>query len=196
MGARIVPFSPLRDSKLPDVDGLIFGGGFPEMFLEQLSGNRSIQQNILAAATKGMPMLAECGGYMYLSTQVTSFEGVDYSMVGLIPELCRMEKRLQTVGYVEAEGLADNVLCGAGETLRGHEFHFSRMEPVGSLRESLPAFRITKNRTGAQHQAGFANENIVASYLHIHFAGNLPAARRFVDHCAAFRTTGKGALDG
>ena len=194
MGAQIIPFSPLRDSRLPDVDGLIFGGGFPEMFLEQLSGNRSIQQNIVAAATKGMPMLAECGGYMYLCDQVTSFEGVDYSMVGLIPEICRMEKRLQTVGYVEAEGLADNVLCQAGETLCGHEFHFSRMEPVEPLHEGHPAFRITKNRTGAQCQAGFANENIVASYLHIHFAGNLPAARRFVDHCAAFRISGEGAL--
>ena len=112
-------------------------------------------------------------------------------MTGLIPEVCRMEKRLQTVGYVEATALADNVLCKAEESLRGHEFHFSRMEPVDSSVEKQSAFLMTKNRTGAQYRAGFAEQNLVASYLHIHFAGNLQAARRFVACCADFRTAGK-----
>ena len=193
MGALIVPFSPLRDSELPEVDGLLFGGGFPEMFLEKLTANHSMHRSIRDAAQKQMPMLAECGGYMYLCRQVTSFEGIDYPMVGLIPELCRMEKRLQTVGYVEAKALGDNVLCVAGESLRGHEFHFSRMEADSSTEERQSAFRITKNRTGAQYPAGFAGQNIVASYLHMHFAGNLAAARRFVDHCVDFHAAGKGA---
>jgi len=192
MGAEIVPFSPLRDSELPAVDGLLFGGGFPEMFLEMLAGNRSMHQSLRAAAEKQMPILAECGGYMYLCNQVTSFEDIDYSMVGLISENCRMEKRLQTVGYVEAKALFDNVLCAAGDALRGHEFHFSRMEAAGSPEKRQPAFRVTKNRTGVQYMAGFAGQNIVASYLHIHFAGNLKAARRFVDHCADFRASGQG----
>ena len=191
MGAELVPFSPLRDKALPEVDGLLLGGGFPEMFLEQLSGNQAMQRSIREAAQKRMPMLAECGGYMYLCRQVTSFEGRDYRMAGLIPEVCRMEKRLQTVGYVEATALADNVLCKAGESLRGHEFHFSRMEPVDSSVEKQPAFLMTKNRTGAQYRAGFAEQSLLASYLHIHFAGNLQAARRFVACCADFRTAGK-----
>ncbi|MHC1758822.1 MAG: cobyrinate a,c-diamide synthase [Negativicutes bacterium] len=191
MGAELVPFSPLRDTALPEVDGLLLGGGFPEMFLDQLTGNQAMHQSIREAAQKRMPMLAECGGYMYLCRQVTSFEGRDYLMAGLIPEDCQMEKSLQTVGYVEATALADNVLCKAGASLRGHEFHFSRMEPVDSSVEKQPAFLMTKNRTGAQYRAGFANQNLVASYLHIHFAGNLPAARRFVACCAEFRTTGK-----
>ena len=105
-----------------------------------------------------------------------------------------MEQRLQTVGYVEATALVDNVLCQAGETLRGHEFHFSRMEPADSAQSSQAAFQITKNRTGMSAPGGFAGPNLVASYLHIHFAGNLPAARRFVDHCAAFGIYGEGAL--
>ena len=191
MGAELVPFSPLRDTALPEVDGLLLGGGFPEMFLDQLSGNLAMHQSIREAAKKRMPMIAECGGYMYLCRQVTSFEGRDYLMTGLIPEVCRMEKRLQTVGYVEATALADNVLCKAGESLRGHEFHFSRMESADSPDEKQPAFLMTKNRTGAQYRAGFADQSLVASYLHIHFAGNLPAARRFVACCAEFRTTGK-----
>ena len=163
------------------------------MFLEKLTANHSMHRSIRDAAQKQMPMLAECGGYMYLCRQVTSFEGIDYPMVGLIPELCRMEKRLQTVGYVEAKALGDNVLCVAGESLRGHEFHFSRMEADSSTEERQSAFQITKNRTGAQYTAGFAGQNIVASYLHMHFAGNLAAARRFVDHCADFHAAGKGA---
>ena len=191
MGAELVPFSPLRDKALPEVDGLLLGGGFPEMCLDQLSGNQAMQRSIREAAQRQMPMLAECGGYMYLCRQVTSFEGRDYRMAGLIPEVCRMEKRLQTVGYVEATALADNVLCKAEESLRGHEFHFSRMEPVDSSVEKQSAFLMTKNRTGAQYRAGFAEQNLVASYLHIHFAGNLQAARRFVACCADFRTAGK-----
>lgn len=191
MGAELVPFSPLHDRTLPEVDGLLFGGGFPEMFLTELSANQSMGQSIRAAAQNSMPILAECGGYMYLCRRVTSFDGNDFPMVGLIPEDCRMEKSLQTVGYVEAKSLSDNVLCRAGESLRGHEFHFSRMEADASAEANQPAFMITKNRTGAQYMSGFALQNIVASYLHIHFAGNVPAARRFVACCADFRTAGK-----
>ena len=102
-----------------------------------------------------------------------------------------MEKRLQTVGYVEAKALADNILCMSGESLRGHEFHFSRLDAAGSPDERHPAFLITKNRTGAQYLAGFSSENILASYLHIHFAGNLKSARRFVDRCVDFRSAAR-----
>ena len=187
MGAELVPFSPIRDKELPTVQGLIFGGGFPEMFLQQLADNQSMIDSIRTAAGQGTPIVAECGGYMYLCRSVTDFDGKQYSMAGLIAENCRMEKRLQTVGYVEATALVDNVLCRAGETLRGHEFHFSRMEPADSAQSSQAAFQITKNRTGLSAPGGFAGANLVASYLHIHFAGNLAAARRFVEQCANYR---------
>ncbi len=193
MGAEVVPFSPLRDKELPDVDGLVFGGGFPEMFLEELAGNLSMRRSIREASQKQMPILAECGGYMYLCERVASFDGMEYPMTGLIPEVCRMEKRLQTVGYVEATALVDTVLCAKGETLRGHEFHFSRMEAVDPAEKQNFAFLITKNRTGLQYPAGFAANHIVASYLHIHLAGSLESARRFVSCCAEFKVAGKGA---
>lgn len=186
-GAAIVPFSPLRDPKLPDVDGLLFGGGFPEMFLAQLAANESMRQDIRAAAQAGVPIAAECGGYMYLCRRVASFDGEEYPMAGLIPQVCRMERKLQTVGYVEATALADNVFCAAGETLRGHEFHFSSMTADGSGEAVTPAFRFRKNRTGAQYPAGYVDGNVLASYLHIHFAGNPAAARRFVGCCAEHR---------
>jgi cobyrinic acid a,c-diamide synthase len=187
MGAELVSFSPLRDAALPAVDGLLFGGGFPEMFLQQLADNQSMLDSIRAAAGQGMPIVAECGGYMYLCRHVTDFQGKQYRLVGLIAENCQMEQRLQTVGYVEATALVDNVLCQAGETLRGHEFHFSRMEPANDAQSNQPAFQITKNRTGLSAPGGFAGSNLVASYLHIHFAGNPAAAQRFVEQCADYR---------
>jgi cobyrinic acid a,c-diamide synthase len=192
LGAELVTFSPLRDSGLPEVDGLFFGGGFPEMFLEILSQNHAMHESVRTAAKRQMPVVAECGGYMYLCRSVRSFEGRDYPMVGLIPESARMENVLQTVGYVEATAIGDNLLCLAGETLRGHEFHFSRMLPEISEAEHHKAFIFTKNRTGARSSGGYAFGSVIGSYLHMHFAGNLPAARRFVNHCSNYRTAREG----
>ena len=131
-------------------------------------------------------MLAECGGYMYLCRQVTSFEGRDYRMAGLIPEVCRMEKRLQTVGYVEATALADNVLCKAGESLRGHEFHFSS---EAAPPEAAP-FTFVRLRNQARYAAGQQWKNVLGSYLHLHFAGCPSAAQSFVARCADWRQGG------
>ena len=192
MGAELVDFSPLRDETIPDVEGLLFGGGFPEMFLEELAANRSMLASIRNAFLSEMPILGECGGYMYLCRQVVSFSGDRYQMADLIPESCQMERSLQTVGYVEAKALTDNLLCLAGESLRGHEFHFSSMLEEQESVEKKRAFLITKNRTGAEHSGGYAEKNLLASYLHMHFAGNTSAAMRFVDKCAAYRQTAKG----
>lgn len=182
LGAELVPFSPLRDETLPDVDGIILGGGFPEMFLPQLSANRSMQESFREAVESGIPLYAECGGYMYLSTEVVDFDGVSYPLAGVIPAVCHMEKQLQTVGYVEARALSDNLLCRTGETLRGHEFHFSRMETTAPA-----AFRMRKTRNDSETEAGFAAGNLLASYLHIHFAGNVAAARRLMEACTTYR---------
>jgi len=185
-GAELVYFSPLRDSKLPDVDGLLFGGGFPEMFLEQLAGNAVLIQQIVAACQQKMPIVAECGGLMYLSRQIIDFTGRSYDMVGLIPAVCKMENKLQTVGYVEAVSEADNVLCLAGQRLQGHEFHFSTFIPDATYADRW-AFQFKKMRTGKVYHGGYAWKNVVASYLHLHFSGSLQAAQHFVDCCASFR---------
>lgn len=189
-GAAIVPFSPLRDSRLPAVDGLILGGGFPEMFLEGLAANGPMLAAIRRTAARGLPIYAECGGLMYLTEAITDFDGRRFPMAGLVPAACYMEDRLQTVGYVEATALGDNVLCRAGESLRGHEFHFSRLELVCPADDFDWAFQFRKMRTGGVYLGGYAAGNILASYLHMHFAGNEQAAGRFIDRCAAFRAAG------
>lgn len=190
LGAELVPFSPLRDDRLPDVHGLVIGGGFPEMFLADLAANAPLHEAIRCAVRRGMPTYAECGGLMYLAREIVAFDGRSFPMVGLVPAVCRMESRLQTVGYIEATALGDNILCRAGETLRGHEFHFSRMELTGPADDFDWAFQFRKMRTGNIYFGGFAAGALLASYLHMHFAGNRPAAARFIAQCRAFRAAG------
>lgn len=185
-GAELVFFSPLKDVELPDVDGLLLGGGFPEMFVDQLANNISMKNAIYRAWQNGMPVYAECGGLMYLCRQIVDFNGKAYDMAGLIPATSIMEHQLQTVGYIEAESVTDNVLAEAGQVLRGHEFHFSRMLPDKDDQNFPWAFTFRKMRTGAVYHGGFVANNILASYLHLHFAGHEEAALRYIDQCRTF----------
>ena len=190
MGAEIVPFSPLNDTHLPNVDGLVFGGGFPEMFVSQLADNLSMRQSIADACKAGIPVYAECGGFMYLTQKMMDFDEKQYEMVGVIPASCSMQSKLQTVGYVEAMALTDNILCSAGDLMRGHEFHFSLMVNEISAKPFPWAFEFKKVRTGAIYPGGYVHGNILASYLHMHFAGNEQAAERFINKCNEFKSGG------
>ena len=187
-GAVLIPFSPLADETIPDVDGLLFGGGFPEMFLEKLAANVSLKTSIKNARDAGMPIFAECGGLMYLCREIFDFEEKEYEMVGLVPAVCRMQKKLQRVGYVTAKALRESILAQAGETLRGHEFHFSTMEPDAS---DFPwAYELTGSRQKEAHREGYAAGAVLASYLHINFDGSPAAADRFLSACRAYRKAG------
>lgn len=184
LGAKIVYFSPLQDSQIPEVDGLIFGGGFPEMFAQQLANNQKMKQSIQAASKSGMPIYAECGGFMYLTASLCDFSNEIHPMVNIIPARCKLNTKLQTVGYVEAKSLNDNILANKGDLLRGHEFHFSSTEPIDG--NFAWAFEMKKVRTGIQYKAGYAKDNILASYLHLHFIGNRQFAKKFVLQCKEF----------
>jgi cobyrinic acid a,c-diamide synthase len=184
-GAEIVFFSPLDDQAVPKADGVIFGGGFPEMFAAQLAANGPMLASVAAAANAGMPIYAECGGFMYLTQGLTDFEVHLHRMAGVVPARCKMNDKLKTVGYVEAKALGDNVLCRKGALLRGHEFHFSSMEQEAP--DFPHAYLFTKRRSGGQYEAGYMSGNILASYLHLHFAGNPELAAVFVSNCLKFR---------
>lgn len=184
-GAELVPFSPMRDAEIPDVDGLIFGGGFPEMFLSELSENKSMKASIAAAADAGMPVYAECGGLMYLCRDIIGFENERYAMAGLVPAVCRMQGKLQRVGYVTATAERPSILAEAGVEIRGHEFHFSVMEP---LVEDFPwAYTMRGIRQKKPHREGYAKGNVIASYLHMNFDGSPRAADALIRSCADWR---------
>ncbi len=186
LGAEIVPFSPLDDEHLPAVDGLIIGGGFPEMFAAQLEQNKSLRAEINRAAAAGMPIFAECGGFMYLLRELVDFGGKSFSMCGVFDGVATMTNRLQTVGYVSAEILRDCVIGAAGDEIHAHEFHFSTAE-LSAATEKI--FRCRRLRTGREYLAGAARKNVVASYLHVHFAGCESAAEKFVDACKKFSSS-------
>ena len=141
-----------------------------------------MRSSIRRAAEAGMPIYAECGGYMYLMRSLIDFDGAEHEMVGIFPARARMTEKLQMVGYVEAEQLADTVLGAAGLVLHGHEFHFS-VEEADEGTEAARPLRFTKLRNHAQYAAGHAYKNALGSYLHLHFAGCQDAANHFVEAC-------------
>lgn len=183
-GAELVYFSPLKDKAIPDVDGLVFGGGFPEMFLDTLSNNTSMKESILDANQHHMPIYAECGGLMYLCEQIHDFEGNTYNTVGVVPANCVMQQKLQKVGYVTATAKRDTLLGAKDTSLRGHEFHFSTMEPT--IDDFPWAFHLEGGRKPQSYDGGYATDNVLASYLHLNFAGSVEVAKHFVDMCEAF----------
>jgi cobyrinic acid a,c-diamide synthase len=176
LGFTIIPFSPLHDQELPKgLDAVYIGGGFPELHLERLSQNHVFLESLRAFSNSGKTIYAECGGYMYLGNSITDFEGRTYPMVGIIPIEAEMTSRLQGMGYRTGVFKSDNFLASKDTLVHGHEFHYSRVsfktsEDLGASR--LPhAFELFKGESSVRMD-GFAIKNIVATYLHINFAGH------------------------
>jgi len=182
-GADLVFFSPLRDAQIPPgACGLMIGGGFPEIYLKELAANRAMLASIAHANKQGMPIYAECGGLMYLTERVTGLDGNTYPMAGIVPGSCTMEQKLVGLGYVTAEALCDNVLCGRGYSLKGHEFHYSSYSPAGQPN----AFKFDGGRGRSGRLDGYARGNLLASYLHLNFFGDRSLAARFVGKCLQY----------
>ena len=174
LGAEIVYFSPVHDTILPKADGYIFGGGFPEMFARELEENTSMRESVRECACSDVPVLAECGGFMYLCDSMTDINGKRFNMAGVIHCDSFMTDK-PVIGYIEARALSENLLCDEGDVIRGHEFHYSRMK-----NENSHAFMMTRRRTGESYAGGYAKGNILASYLHINFFGNTKLSEHFL----------------
>ncbi|GAA3402280.1 cobyrinate a,c-diamide synthase [Paenibacillus hodogayensis] len=184
-GAELVYFSPLAGEKVPETaHGLYIGGGFPEEFAERLAGLEQVKASVRERIEAGMPTLAECGGFMYLTEAIRDTEGRSYPMVGLLKGEVAMQPKLAALGYREIVGTADNFLLGDGRTARGHEFHYSAFQP-GSGVNPPPAY-VTQGRQGTKTE-GFATPNLVAGYTHIHFGSNPGLVESWIDACEKFR---------
>ncbi|MBI2911518.1 MAG: cobyrinic acid a,c-diamide synthase, partial [Chloroflexi bacterium] len=182
-GAEIVPFSPLADGDLPGgLDGLYVGGGFPEVFAADLAANRRFRRQVRAAAAAGMPMYAECGGLMYLCRSIVDFDGRPHPMVGLLPARSRMQRQRLRMGYATLRARRDTPLLRQGEEVRAHEFHWSVLDR--DLPVETAAYAVADQGERAE---GLATGNLLASYMHLHFAARPDLAPRFVSACAAWR---------
>ena len=176
LGATLVPFSPLADQALPEqIDGLYLGGGYPELYTEQLAANRTMRASVAGAIRNGLPTLAECGGFLYL---MQTLDGAE--MAGVLPTAAHMTKKLQPFGYVTLTAKQDNLLCRAGDSFPAHEFHYAQAVDNGG------AFRAVKPN-GRAWDCGFASETLYAGFPHLYFRAAPEAAARFVRICAAER---------
>jgi cobyrinic acid a,c-diamide synthase len=183
LGAELIPFSPIADTCLPSVEGLYLGGGYPELHAAALSANHSLRKEITAFAAMGKPIYAECGGLMYLSSAIKTFDGTAYPMVGLIPGEAVMHDRLQALGYVEVETTEASVLGAAGLRFRGHQFRYSELQQPSSAVDCV--YQLHRRRTGAVEREGYCRGQVLASYVHAHWASNPLVAAGFVNSCAA-----------
>jgi len=166
LGAELIPFSPLEDEALPQADALLLGGGYPELFAERLSANGAMREAIRRFPG---PVVAECGGYMYLSQGLWVGESF-YPMVGLVPGEARMADR-PVLGYREVEALRDNPLALRGEVFRGHEFHYARLPQSPS-----PAWR----RVGGEEVEGYTDGRVLASFVHLYLPARPEGAKRLL----------------
>lgn len=202
-GATLVPFSPLHDAELPEVEGLYLGGGYPEIHAKKLAANKSLLAAIRDFAKVGGVIYAECAGMMYLTRTIRTLAGESYEMVGLIAAECQMRDKLQALGYVEVEVQEACILGGAGVRFRGHQFRYSELiemptEPTATnanakietadaaTQGTVPIFRVRKRRGGETVNAGFSRGNVVASYIHAHWASNPKVPANFVATCEEF----------
>ncbi len=174
LGAEIHYFSPLVDKFLPEgIKGLYIGGGYPELYLEKLSGNTEMLTAIKTAIEEGLPTFAECGGFMYLQQ---SIEG--YQMVGAINGESKKKDRLSRFGYITMTATEDTLL-GAKETIiRGHEFHYYDSDNNGSV------FHAQKPKSPRNWDAGIQKENLLCGYPHVYFYSNVECAKNFILKCS------------
>ena len=178
-GAGIVYFSPMHESQLPEADMLYFGGGYPELYGEALVANSSMRMAVRHYAEQGGAIYAECGGLMYLMQAICDPEGRRHEMVGLFPAEAVMRKDGMTLGYRTVEVTHPCFLGPAGTSLRGHEFHYSRLESNDHLRY---ACTLTDAEGKPVGQDGLITGNTLAMYSHLHFASRPETVASLIHH--------------
>ena len=176
MGAEIIPFSPLTDVHLPEaVHGLYLGGGYPELYTQELSDNISIKNEIRKLLSSGIPCIAECGGFMYMCRDI---EGV--SMTNYFPASSYNNKKLTRFGYVTLEAKQDNLLCKKGEHIAAHEFHYWDCDDPGTD-------FLARKPSGREWSCIHANDHLYAGFPHIHFYTNPKLAENFYKACLNYK---------
>lgn len=181
-GAELVFWSPLADELPKGVSGLYLGGGFPEVFAQELSQNQAARLSIKSAIIAGMPTYAECGGLMYLAETLVDFEGRSCEMVGILPTSAQMGKKL-TLGYRQAIALQDSFLLKANETVYGHEFHRSTL--IQAANPPLYTLRGYQSDRPLMNE-GWQLYNVHASYVHLHWGASPVLVDRFIQACVDF----------
>lgn len=183
LGCDVIPFSPLHDSRLPDdIDGIILSGGYPELHAAELSENVSMLESVRNSRNEGIPIMAECGGFMYLHETLEGADGNIYRMAGIVKGNCFRTERLGRFGYVRLRALESGLLCSEGTALKAHEFHYWGSDCCG---ESFLAVKPDGSRSW---NCGIMTADMYAGFPHLFYYESPEAAMRFVSCCAGRRS--------
>lgn len=179
MGCRIQYFSPIEDKSVPDCDGLILYGGYPELYAEQLSANDSMLASIKQRIQQGTPTIAECGGFMYLHDSLTDNNGISYRMAGVISGNVFPTDKLQRFGYITLKSEKESMLSKSGENIRAHEFHYWDSTNSGED-------YIAEKTDGRTWKCCHSSDCFYAGFPHLYFYTDIKIAERFVEECIKF----------
>jgi len=185
LGAVLIEINAISSNELPDLDALYIGGGFPETQAQALSDNRAFRDALKKEVESDLPVYAECGGFMYLGESLV-LEGKSYPMVGVLPVKFILRKRPQGHGYTILEVKGPNPYYSQGETLKGHEFHYSKA--VLTSEENVTfAFKVNRGCGVDGERDGICRNNLLATYTHVHAAGNPLWALGFIRKAIDYR---------
>uniref|UniRef100_A0A7C3YF99 Cobyrinate a,c-diamide synthase n=1 Tax=Geoglobus ahangari TaxID=113653 RepID=A0A7C3YF99_9EURY len=175
--AEIVYIDSLKDRRLPKVDALYIGGGFPEVFAKELESNRRLRENIYEFCSSGNPVYAECGGLMFLGESIIDFNKEEYEMVGFLPIKTEMKRKFQALGYTEYLSEKDTPISRKGDRFVAHEFHYSKVHPLKKLEF---AFKVLRGKGIMNGKDGILKDNTLATYAHIHVYSYKGFVKNFV----------------
>ncbi len=193
-GAEIVFFSPMEAATLPpNIDGLYFGGGYPELFTRPLSENVSLRREIQENSRNGMPIYAECGGFMYLGNKIQNTDSGNFPMCGCFPFTTTMFTRLKSLGYREVSLTAETLLGPVGTRIRGHEFHYSGIQEAPENDHAETVYAVSDRLGAGTLATGYRVRRTLGSYIHLHFGSRPEAAAHWVAVCRKFRRERKTA---
>ena len=183
-GAELVNVNALEDSHLPAVSGLYIGGGFPEIFAGRLQANGQLRREIAAAIDEGLPVYAECAGLLYLA-RTLRWEGRTFEMVGALPIDVSFTARPQGHGYVAGHVVGENPFLAVGQRLRGHEFHYARVETADDL---TMAYSLERGHGIGRRRDGIVHKNVLAGFTHLHALGEPTWAEGLVNPTQSRKT--------
>ena len=188
-GAKTIFFSPLETSKIPQVDALYIGGGFPETHARELANNTAFRKELKSLADGGLPIYAECGGLMYLGEKLV-LENRSYPMAGVLPIVYGFSKKPQGHGYTIISVDRENPYFNVGSEHRGHEFHYSRVMEWGGSDSDL-VFRMQRGSGIINGRDGACYNNVLATYTHLHALGTPAWAKGLVFNAIAYKRARK-----
>ena len=182
--AKVVVIDSLKDKRLPKIDALYIGGGFPEVFAEELERNKSLRKSIYNFCDEGKPVYAECGGLMFLGESIITEQG-EFEMVGFLPIKTRMHAKFQALGYCVYRAVKSNPISRKGDLVVGHEFHYSDVIPLEKLEF---AYKVKRGKGIDGKHDGILKKNTLANYIHLHVLSYPQMVKRFLETAKSLKT--------